>query len=432
MPTLKDVLAGQIPGLRACIADLVREHGEQVISEITVKQVFGGLQGVRALVCSTSCVDPRSGLSIRGIPIAELKDRLPEEVFWLLLTGLLPSRKEREGLLKELQGRAGLPPHVVRAVSALPKKAPAMNLMVSGLLAMEEGSVFRRRLEAGIPPEEQWEAALEDGLDLMARLPALVGLIYRKKYADGKPRGARFTPDWTAGLVRMMGLRSEAFMAMLRRYLVLHADHEGGDLSAFTAHVVGSGLADPYFAVAAGLCGLAAPLHGRESAEATRFHLAAHARFDGPPTAAQMTSFAREWLAEQGRIPGYGHPVLEVVDPRFRVMHAYGKKNCPGDALYTTMDVGSRVIPEVLRAAGQPVRRWPTVDAAAGCMLHHFGLNDPDFYPVLMGTSRAMGLIAHLVLCRAVGTPPAGPRSVTLEWVSTCMAATEIALTPGD
>jgi citrate synthase len=432
MAALKDILAQQIPVLRACVAELVREHGEQVISEITVKQAFGGLQGVKALVCNTSSVDPRTGLAIRGIPIADLKDRLPEEIFWLLLTGLLPSRKEREGLLRDLQGRAGLPPHVGRAVAALPKRAPAMNLMVSGLLALEEGSVFRRRLDAGLTPEEQWEAALEDGLDLMARLPALVGLIYRKKYADGKPRGARFHPDWTAGLVRMMGMRSEAFMAMLRRYLVLHADHEGGDLSAFTAHMVGSGLADPYFAVAAGLCGLAAPRHGRESAAATRFHLAAQTRFGGPPTATQMRTFAREWLLEQGRIPGYGHPVLEVVDPRFAVMHAYGKKHCPRDPLFRTMDAGSRVIPEVLRAAGQPVRRWPTVDAAAGCMLHHFGLTDPDFYPVLMGTSRAMGLIAHLVLCRAVGTPPACPRSVTLEWVSTCMAATEIALTPGD
>ncbi len=432
MPTLKAVLAEQIPGLRARVNELVEEYGDKIVSEITVKQAFGGLQGVRALVCNTSCVDPDTGLSIRGIPIADLKDRLPEDVFWLLMTGALPSARDRQGLMKDLQARAELPPHAVRAVGALPKKAPPLTMLVTGLLALEEGSVFRHRWESGMDPVEHWEAALEDGLDLMARLPALVGLVYRRKYADGKPRSGRFNPDWTAGLVRMMGLRSEAFMAMLRRYLVIHADHEGGDISAFTTHVVGSGLADPYFAVAGGLCGLSSPLHGRVSAEATRFHLSAQAAAGRVPTAAQMRAFAETWYEEHGRIPGYGHPVLRVVDPRFQVLHAYGKKNCPKDTLFRTMDVGSRVIPEVLREAGQPVYRWPTVDVAAGCMLYHFGLEDPDFYPVLLGTSRAMGLIAHLVLCRAVGTPPAGPRSMTLEWVCTCMQATEIALTPGD
>lgn len=432
MPTLKAVLAEQIPGLRAQVKALVDAHGDKVVSEITVKQAFSGLQGVRALVCNTSCVDPDTGLSIRGIPIADLKEKLPEDVFWLLLTGALPSARDRQGLVKDLQSRAEFPAHAARAVGALPRKAPPLTMMVTGLLALEEGSVFRKRWEEGMDPEEHWEAVLEDGLDLMARLPALVGLVYRKKYADGKPRPGRFNPDWTAGLVRMMGLRSEDFMAMLRRYLVVHADHEGGDISAFTSHIVGSGLADPYFAVAAGLCGLASPLHGRLSSEATRFHLAAYLATNRVPTEKEMRSFAEAWYTEHGRIPGYGHPVLRVVDPRFKVLHAYGKKHCPKERLFKTMDVGSRVIPEVLRAAGQPVHRWPTVDTAAGCMLHHFGLEDPDFYPVLLGTSRAMGLIAHLVLCRAVGTPPSGPRSMTLSWVNTCMEATEIAMTPGD
>ena len=90
---LKEKLAQQIPGLREDIRKLHREHGETVLSQVTVSQAFGGMRGVKGLVCDTSVVDPDQGLAVRGIPIGDLADRLPEEVFYLLCTGDCRMRK---------------------------------------------------------------------------------------------------------------------------------------------------------------------------------------------------------------------------------------------------------------------------------------------------------------------------------------------------
>ena len=75
MSTIKQALARRIPALREEIADLVKNHGDTVISEVTVKQAYGGMRGVKGLVCDTSLVDPHKGLIIRGTPISELADR---------------------------------------------------------------------------------------------------------------------------------------------------------------------------------------------------------------------------------------------------------------------------------------------------------------------------------------------------------------------
>ena len=96
---LKNELKNQIPVLQNDIKKLISEKGEQKISEVTVAQAYSGLRGIKAFVCDTSSVSADKGLIIRGIPLLEMTHVLPEEVFYLLLTGKLPNEVE----LKELQ-----------------------------------------------------------------------------------------------------------------------------------------------------------------------------------------------------------------------------------------------------------------------------------------------------------------------------------------
>ena len=75
-----------------------------------------------------------------------------------------------------------------------------------------------------------------------------------------------------------------AFAELMRLYLHFHCDHEGGNVSAFTAHVVGSALSDPYYAVSAGLNGLAGPLHGLANQECLAWILETMEKFGGGGT----------------------------------------------------------------------------------------------------------------------------------------------------
>merc|ERR1719502_1869067 len=119
---------------------------------------------------------------------------------------------------------------------------------------------------------EYWEHALEDALDLIARIPVVAAKIYRRSFADGKVPAYDNKLDWAGNYAQMLGVNNtEAFKEVTRLYLMLHADHEGGNVSAHTTHLVGSALSDPYYAWAAGVCGLAGPLHGLANQECLRW-----------------------------------------------------------------------------------------------------------------------------------------------------------------
>ena len=186
MATLKEVLQDRILSYREEVKGLMAKHGASVISEVTVAQAYGGMRGVKALICDTSTVSPDKGLIIRGTPLAELTDRSPEEMFWLLLTGELPDPDSLKGLQEELAARADVPDYVFDALRALPKTSHPMAMQSIGVLALEEASKFRKGYNEGMPREDYWKACLEDALDLIAKMPTLTAGVYRIRYEDGQ------------------------------------------------------------------------------------------------------------------------------------------------------------------------------------------------------------------------------------------------------
>lgn len=424
MAKLKEKLALKIPQLRDEIKGFVKEHANKVISEVSVAQAYGGMRGVKALVCDTSVVPPDKGLIIRGTPIGELKDQLPEAVFYLLVTGEMPDNEALEDLKMDLKSRSKVPDYVWKTLEAMPKDSHPMVMFSLGILAMERESVFKKKYNEGMKKTEYWDPTLEDCLNLIAKLPTLAAGIYRMRFN----KGPRIEPDpnldWAGDYARMLGLDDPTgeFANLIRLYMVLHTDHEGGNVSAHTCHCVGSALSDAYYAVSAGLNGLAGPLHGLANQMCLRWAIMVKDKFGGVPTEDQLRQFAWDTLKSGQVIPGYGHAVLRVTDPRFTAFHEFGSRVCAADDLFQIVAKVFKVIPDVLREHGKAKDPWPNVDAASGCLLYHFGLTEFEYYTVLFGVSRALGMCSQLIVSRALGEAIERPKSVTTEWMKQAVA----------
>lgn len=419
MPTLKEKLAEQIPVLRDEVKTLLKQYGDKVVSEITVAQIFGGLRGVKALVCDTSSVPPERGLLIRGIPVAELTDKLPEEIFYLLLTGELPDEESLKLLMQDLKKRRKVPDYVWKVLKAMPKDSHPMCMLNTAILVMEKESIFKKQYDKGLKKEDFWIYTLEDALNLVARVPIVAAGIYRMKYNKGPRIPSDPKLDMGADFAKMLGIKDPngEFTKLMRLYLVLHSDHESGNVSAATVQTVASALSDLYYALSAGLNGLAGPLHGLANQECLKFVLDLKKHFKGLPTDEQLRQFARDWLNSGKVIPGYGHAVLRITDPRFDAFLKFGQTYCAKDQIFQIVEKIFNVVPQVLMEQGKAKDPWPNVDAGSGALLWHYGMKEFDYYTVLFAVSRTLGVTAQTVIARAVGMPIVRPKSVTTQWI---------------
>lgn len=419
MDIIKLKLKEKVPLWREEIKNFVKEYGNKVISEVTVSQAYGGMRGVKALICDTSEVPPDKGLIIRGIPIAQLKNKLPEEVLYLLIIGELPDKSATEQVKNDLKKRAKVPEYVWDVLKAMPKDSHPMVMFSLAILALEKESLFRKKYTEGMKKEEYWEWTLEDSLNLIAKLPAIAAGIYRMRFNKGKLIESDPNLDWAGDYANMLGIPDPngEFKNLMRLYMVLHSDHEGGNVSAHTCHCVGSALSDPYYAVSAGLNGLAGPLHGLANQECLAWVIKVREKFKGVPSDQDLRQFAWDTLNSGQVIPGYGHAVLRITDPRFDAFHEFGARVCPDDELYQIVAKVFKIVPDVLKEQGKAKDPWPNVDAASGCLLYHFGLTEFEYYTVLFGVSRAMGMCAQLIVSRAWGEPIERPKSVPTQWV---------------
>lgn len=419
MPKLQEKLAEVYAPQRDEIKKLVKEHGDKVVSQVTVKQVYGGMRGVKGLVCDTSVVPPDKGLIIRGIELKELTEKLPEEIFYLLLSGSLPDADELADLQAQLREKQDVPAYVWDVLSAMPADSHPMAMFNTAILVMEKESVFRQRYDEGMTKDDYWIATLDDAISIIAKLPAIAAWIYRKRFGKGEPIMPDANLDWGANYVHMLGLGDPngEFTKFMQLYLVLHSDHEGGNVSAFSAATVNSALSDLYYAISAGLNGLAGPLHGLANQECLRWILEVNEKFGGSPSAEELEKFAWETLDSGKVIPGYGHAVLRITDPRFDAFLAFGKKYCTESPVFQTVSKVFDVVPGVLRQIKKIADPWPNVDAGSGAMLYHYGLQEFSYYTVLFSVSRALGIASQAVVARAYGLPITRPKSVPTTWV---------------
>ncbi len=419
MAKLQNALAKKIPVWREDVGALVKAHGDKVISEVTVGQAFGGMRGVKGMICDTSVVPPEKGLIIRGIPLAELTAKTPEDIFYLLCTGELPNAKDRKALQEEFASRARVPAYIWKVLEAMPANSHPMTMLDTAILCMQRESEFVKAYNKGVPKTEMWQPMLEDCLTIQARIATIAAGVYRMRFKKGPRIAPKKGLSYAENFAHMLGLTKKHKEAAdaVRLYLVLHCDHEGGNVSAHTTNLVSSALSDAYYSISAGLNGLAGPLHGLANQECLGWVLEMMKQFGGVPTAEQLEKVAWDTLNAGRVIPGYGHAVLRVTDPRFTALRAFGLKHFPDDPLVQMVDLVFNVVPKVLTAQGKAKNPWPNVDAGSGAVLYHYGMTEFPYYTVMFSVSRAMGMCAQLVWNRAMMAPIERPKTVTVEWV---------------
>jgi citrate synthase len=263
-------------------------------------------------------------------------------------------------------------------------------------------------------------------MTLIARLPRIAAYIYRRKYKNGEHIQPDGMQDWSGNFAHMLGYEDESFKELMRLYMTIHADHEGGNVSAHATHLVGSALSDPYLSFAAGMTGLAGPLHGLANQEVIRWieDMCKELNSDAP-TKDQIAAYIQKTLSEGKVVPGYGHAVLRKTDPRFTAQMEFAKVHCPDDPIIKTVWNIYEVAPPILENTGKIKNPWPNVDAHSGALLKHYGLVEEEFYTVLFGVSRALGVLASLCWDRALGFPLERPKSITTEWVKKFIAKGE-------
>jgi citrate synthase len=431
---LKEVLRDQIPAKQEAMKKLKAEYGSKSLGEVTVDQCIGGGRDVKSMYYETSLLDAQEGIRFRGLSIPELQLQLPtfkgtpgdgqpipEALIYLLLTSEIPSIEQARALGDELRSRAKLPAHVEPLIRSFPKNMHPMTQLSIALLACQTDSKFAAAYSKGVNKSKYWEHTYEDVLDVIAKLPELSALIYRCTFKDGKmDKDTSGKLDYSASFCRMLGYDSPAFDELMRLYLVIHSDHEGGNASAHTTHLVGSTLSDPYLAYSAGLNALAGPLHGLANQEVLSWIQQLQAKFisEGKEVNNKtITEFAWETLKAGKVIPGYGHAVLRKTDPRYICQRDFALKYMPDDPLFKIVNTIYEVMPGVLTEHGKTKNPYPNVDSHSGVLLWHYGFKDYNYYTVLFGVSRAMGALSQVFWDRALGMPLERPKSVTSEYI---------------
>ena len=414
---LHKILSKKIPIWQDEIRSVIQEKGNQKVGDVIVSQLYGGMRGIKGLTCETSAVSADKGLIIRGYPLLDITHISPEEVFYLLLTGDLPNDDQLSDLQAQLRSHQNIPDYIWKILEAMPKDSHPMTMLTVAIQSMQVDSLFASKYDEGIPKSDYWKWTLEDGIRLVAKVTGIAAGIYRLRFNKGDRIAPDNSMDWSGNFAHMMGIEGDDFKKLMRLYLMLHCDHEGGNVSAFSGLTVASALSSPYLSVAAGLNGLAGPLHGLANQECLKFVLEVRDHFNGAPSQEEMKQFCWDRLNNGRVIPGYGHAVLRCPDPRYTAFMEFGKEHIKDDDVFSIVSTLFDVVPPVLQEQGKAKNPWPNVDAASGSLLYYYGLTEFNYYTVLFSISRAMGMISQMVINRAMGIPITRPKSVTTEWI---------------
>ena len=409
------------------IKKIRKNHADVKVGEVTIGHVLSGMKGVVSLLTCTSKLDPEEGIRFRGYTIPELQkllpkatpdgEPLPEGLFYLMLMDELPTPEDVKYIQNEWQKRAHVPKHVFDVLDALPKDAHPMTQYVTAIVAMSKSSKFKIAYDSGVSKTDFWESTYEGVMDLLARLPRIAAYIYRRTYHNGDHIEPSSELDWAGNLAHMMGYDSDEVKRLFRLYMVIHADHEGGNVSAHTTHLVGSALSTPYQAYAAGMLGLAGPLHGLANQEVIKWIYDMMEELGTEdPSKEMIAEYAKKTLAAGRVIPGYGHAVLRKTDPRYTAQREFALKYLPDSPIFKVVSRIYEVVPPILSSVGKIKNPWPNVDAHSGALLIHYGIKEHEFYTVLFGVSRAMGVLAQLVWDRVYGLPIERPKSQNTKW----------------
>ncbi len=425
MAKLKEKLFEKIEAHRPRTTKLLKEYGDVVVDNVKISQILGGMRGIKCLVTDISYLDPNEGIRYRGLTLPEVFEKLPkapnsdmpyvEGLMYLLYTGDIPTDSEVADVVDELSRRRILPRYVYEILDAFPSISHPMAMFSSAILAMQRESTFARKYNAGMNKYDYWDPMYEDSLNLIAKLPEIACYIYSKLYKDGNRIQSNPNLDLGANFAHMMG-KEKPYDDVARMHFIIHADHESGNISAHTGHLVASSLSGIYLSISAMINGLAGPLHGLAAQEVLRWLQNLMETMGGKiPTNDEMKQFVWDTLNSGQVIPGFGHAVLRKTDPRYKLQRDFSLKHLKKDAIFQYVDLLYKVVPPILKEHGKAKNPWPNVDAQSGVIQWHYGITEYDFYTVLFGIGRSIGISANIIWDRALGYALERPKSLTTD-----------------
>jgi citrate synthase len=423
MSTLKNLLKKKIEEFRPRITRLLKEYGKVKVDEVTIEQVINGARDVKCLVTDISYLDPMEGIRFRGKTIPETFAALPkvpgcdqpfvEGFWWMMLTGEVPTMEQTLEVVEDFRKRRQVPQYVFDVLRALPRDCHPMAMFSAAIVAMQRESQFAAKYREGMKKTEYWDPMYEDACNLLAKLPAIGAYIYRMKFKCDTPICSDPKLDFGGDFAHMMGI-GKPYDDVARMYFILHSDHESGNVSAHTIHLVASALSDAFYAVSAGMNGLAGPLHGLANEEVLRWTQNFMAKLGGQePTEEVIRKALWDTLNSGQVVPGFGHAVLRKTDPRYMAQREFCLKHLPDYPLFKVISMIFQVAPGVLMEHGKAKNPWPNVDAQSGVIQWYYGVTEYSFYTVLFGIGRAIGTLANLVWDRGLGYALERPKSVT-------------------
>lgn len=365
-----------------------------VIFEITDDLLESGLRGFPVGYCTSSDVDPVKGLSYVGIPIAELAEKDPVEVIYLLYFGEKGTKEQVAEFKKDLNRRAKCSPETIQHIRQLPRKGHPMELFCAAILVagMIEGANDYR----------------QDCLNLIAKIPEIAAAVinHHAGWGPGKPSQPEL--GYIENFTQMLNVPQGNFEELnetFKLFNVLHYDHGGGNLSTFVGKAVASGLEDMYGSITAAMCALAGPRHGRANQDCLEFVQKVLSEVGPQATAADVEKLIRNKLAKNELVFGFGHAVLRVEDARATVLYKVAQKRYPENPLVKITKLLRSEGPKVLAENPKISDPYPNVDAISGTLLSAAGFEYPEYFTVLFGMARVVGISIQIVYerCEARG-----------------------------
>ena len=321
-------------------------------------------------------------------------------------------------LTNELHNNSKLSETTRIYIENLPKNMHPMTKLSSSILMLQPQSQFVKKYNEGVSKQDYWESTYDDVISIIAKLPEICSIIYKNTYDKSHTIEYNERLDYTSNFCNMMGFSDMQFHELMRLYLLIHSDHEGGNASAHTCRLVGSTLSDPYLSLASCMNALAGPLHGLANQEVLNWILELKNDFDKNGRIMNdknVKEYAWKMLNDGNVIPGYGHAVLRHTDPRYICQREFALCNLKDNELFEIVNILYNVLPGVLTEHGKTKNPYPNVDAHSGVLLHHYGLKEQEFYTVLFGLSRSFGVLSQLMWDRALMLPLERPKSLTIK-----------------
>jgi citrate synthase len=342
-----------------------------------------GLEGVLVAESELSYIDGDAGeLVYRGYTIDDLaRDASFEEVLYLLWHGHLPDRSELDDFSEEMSAERELDTDVLALIENLAAQdenpMAALRTAVSALSAYDP--------DAGADPQDR-EANLRKGRRITAKIPTIIAAFTRLR--DGQdPVAPREELGHAENFLYMLnGEEPDDVLAeTFDMALVLHADH-GLNASTFSSMVVSSTLADLHSAIPAGIGALSGSLHGGANQDVME------ALLDLDESGKEPVTWVEDQLDAGERVPGFGHRVYNVKDPRARILS--NKSKALGEAAGSLKWFEYSTDIEEWMAENKGLA--PNVDFYSASTYYQMGI-PVDIYTPIFAMSRVGGWIAHVL-----------------------------------